>query len=199
MYRKNAEGWLKHVDFLVLDFLGLQLAFLLSWYLRIGNFSFLHKQANGIVWIVLVLFSICVSFLTENHRDIIRRGYLVEFKAVLKQTMYVIVCESMFLFLWKGAENFSRLVFLYFAVLYFCFCMCFGRSGSIYLESTKIFLSQPEIFCWLLLLMWLSLWQKMCRSRYMVRFILLVLDFWIIHSKKAVSNLIRFWLSAMRS
>jgi exopolysaccharide biosynthesis polyprenyl glycosylphosphotransferase len=121
MYRKNAEGWLKHIDFLVLDFLGLQLAFLLSWYLRTGNFSFLHKQANGIVWIVLVLFSICVSFLTENHRDIIRRGYLVEFKAVLKQTMYVIVCESMFLFLWKGAENFSRLAFLYFAVLYFLF------------------------------------------------------------------------------
>lgn len=121
MYRKNAEGWLKHIDFLVLDFLGLQLAFLLSWYLRAGNFSFLHKQVNGIVWIVLVLFSICVSFLTENHRDIIRRGYLVEFKAVLKQTMYVIVCESMFLFLWKGAENFSRLVFLYFAVFYFLF------------------------------------------------------------------------------
>lgn len=135
MYRKTPEGWLKHIDFFVLDFLSLQMAFLLSWYIRAGNFSFLKKQANGIVWIVLVLFSVCVSFLTENHKDILHRGYLIEFKEVLKQTMYVAVCESMFLFLWAGAKDFSRLAFLYFTVLYFLFLYLFRIGWKRFLQK----------------------------------------------------------------
>lgn len=34
MYRKDSEGWLKHVDFMVLDMICLQLAFILAYALR---------------------------------------------------------------------------------------------------------------------------------------------------------------------
>ena len=37
MYRKDSEGWLKHADFMVLDMICLQLAFILAYALRAGE------------------------------------------------------------------------------------------------------------------------------------------------------------------
>ena len=37
MYRKNSKGWLKHIDFILLDMVCLQLAFLLAYLIKNGN------------------------------------------------------------------------------------------------------------------------------------------------------------------
>lgn len=34
MYRKEADGWMKHLDFIVLDMVCLQIAFILAYLLR---------------------------------------------------------------------------------------------------------------------------------------------------------------------
>ena len=39
MYRKRAGGWLKHLDFIVLDALCLQAAFMLAYAVRMGPSS----------------------------------------------------------------------------------------------------------------------------------------------------------------
>lgn len=36
MYRKNGDSWLKHLDFIVLDLVALQLAYISSYALRMG-------------------------------------------------------------------------------------------------------------------------------------------------------------------
>lgn len=37
MYRKEADGWMKHLDFIVLDMVCLQIAFILAYLLRLGK------------------------------------------------------------------------------------------------------------------------------------------------------------------
>ncbi len=37
MYKKNLSGWIKYVDFIILDLLYIQLAFYLSYALRQGE------------------------------------------------------------------------------------------------------------------------------------------------------------------
>lgn len=37
MYRKNANGWLKHIDFMILDMICLQLAFMMAYFIKNGN------------------------------------------------------------------------------------------------------------------------------------------------------------------
>lgn len=39
MYKKSAEGWLKHWDFILLDIICLQIAFIIAYFIRqgIGN------------------------------------------------------------------------------------------------------------------------------------------------------------------
>ncbi len=42
MYRKDSEGWLKHADFIILDMLCLQLAYVLAY--AISGYGFNHMQ-----------------------------------------------------------------------------------------------------------------------------------------------------------
>ena len=39
MYRKNSSGWVKHVDFILLDLLCIQLAFYFSYVCRMGEWN----------------------------------------------------------------------------------------------------------------------------------------------------------------
>ena len=37
MYRKNANGWVKHIDFMILDMICLQLAFIMAYFIKNRN------------------------------------------------------------------------------------------------------------------------------------------------------------------
>ena len=37
MYRKNANGWLKHINFIILDMICLQIAFVVTYFIKDGN------------------------------------------------------------------------------------------------------------------------------------------------------------------
>ena len=39
MYKKSSTGWLKHLDFMVLDIICLQLAFVMGYFLRHHSFK----------------------------------------------------------------------------------------------------------------------------------------------------------------
>lgn len=118
MYRKFTNGWLKHADFIILDVICMQIAFVLSYAIRNGSWNPYRNSLYSNISILLVLLSVCIAFLSENHKNILRRGYLKEFKATIIQAAYVMACESVFLFLMKKSDAYSRSTFLFFAVLY---------------------------------------------------------------------------------
>lgn len=74
MYRKNANGWLKHIDFIILDMICLQIAFVVAYFIKNGNIhlynNFLYRNMAIIIELadlmVLLLdyrlFYICFQF-----------------------------------------------------------------------------------------------------------------------------------------
>lgn len=88
MYRKNSNGWLKHWDFIILDLVALQLAYISSYVLRMGTSDLYHNGLYLNIGIIIILIDICTAFFTEPYHGIMRRGYFVEFKNVLKQCVY---------------------------------------------------------------------------------------------------------------
>lgn len=121
MYRKFSAGWFKHADFLLLDLIGLQFAFIISYWIRSGISNPYSGSMYRETAVVLILLSVCITFLSDNHKNILRRGYLKEFKAIIQQTAYVVACEVIFLFMTRKSEEFSRISFLCFLFLYPCF------------------------------------------------------------------------------
>lgn len=100
MYRKDSIKWIKHWDFILLDLLMLQLAYAVSSGFDISTGLF------------LCLADICCAFFMEGYHGIMRRGYLQEFKAVLKQVSFIGIAVVLYLFLSRSSYRVPRSSFI---------------------------------------------------------------------------------------
>lgn len=120
MYSKSDSKWLKHWDFIILDLIMLQIAYVLSYMIRMGGaVSPYHNKLYLMIGIVICLADICVAFFTEPYHGIMRRGYFIEFNNVIKHVFFVSVLEVLFLFLSQNGTAFSRLSFVWFILIAF--------------------------------------------------------------------------------
>ena len=116
MYNKISGSWLKHWDFMILDTVILQAAFILAYMLRNGFENPYAKELYLNIGVMLFLVGICAGFFLENYSGIMRRGYFQEFKAVLKYVFSICVFIMFYLFLSKNSSEYSRISFIVFAV-----------------------------------------------------------------------------------
>lgn len=114
MYQKISSGWLKHWDFVLLDFVFLQIAYLLSYWTVHGILNPYESELYRNMGIIICMADICTAFFLESYRGIMRRGYLQEFKAVLKHILSICIFELLYLFLTQNGERFSRRIFIFF-------------------------------------------------------------------------------------
>lgn len=114
MYYKISNSWLKHWDFILLDLIFLQLAYIFSCILRNGMSNPYGNMVYLNVAIIICLADICAAFLLEDYRGIMRRGYFQEFKAVLNHIIVIGVFEVLYLFVTGNSERFSRISFAIF-------------------------------------------------------------------------------------
>ena len=119
MYWRISNSWLKHVDFMVLDLIIVEISFTLSVMVRSGFKGIYNINLYREMSIILFLVTVCVIFLTGNYRSILNRGYLKELKATAGQVGYVTACEGLYLFLTKQSDDFSRISFFCFILFYF--------------------------------------------------------------------------------
>ena len=118
MYQKNAGGWIKHFDFMIVDFITLQITYILAFFTRHGWHRALMMYSEPIYRssaIVLAISAIAFSVMTENHKDILKRGHLIEIRQVIKLVIAVTMAILAYLFFTKEID-FSRLVLTYFYV-----------------------------------------------------------------------------------
>ena len=110
MYRRKNKGWLKHLDFIILDLLCLQVCFALAYFSRHGLGGNPHKVIYQNMMLVLVLFEFIYAFFLEGYKDILRRGHYVELVSVVKQVCILELFISFYLIVVKDGDDFSRTV-----------------------------------------------------------------------------------------
>lgn len=128
MYTKGKEGWIKNLDFFLMDLIGIELAFVAAYLIRIGLKMPLNQSIYTQIFVLLVLIHTCVVFFADSYQGIQKRGYFKEFKCVLLHvaTVFLLLTGCLFLFQ-KGAEL-SRLIYLVTCVLALIFLYT-GRIG----------------------------------------------------------------------
>lgn len=110
MYQKKGSNWLKHLDFIILDFLCMEISFIFSYTVRMGTaFRFTDIEYRDMS-ITLGLIYIVVVFFNESYSGILRRGYFKEFAATLKHVTYIMVSTMVYLFFTKQSTLYSRLI-----------------------------------------------------------------------------------------
>ncbi len=126
MYQSNKQGWLKHVDFLLLDIIIIQLSYLIGYSVRhqyaFVEDGFFHAYKEGMyqeVAVIIFLATIIGDFATDNHRNILKRGILSDLKKCVELFFVIGMACVGYLFLVKKAEPFSRSVIGYLAIFGF--------------------------------------------------------------------------------
>lgn len=115
MYNKVSGNWLKHRDFMFLDIVFLQAAYILSYMIRNGFVNPYEREIYLNIGIIICFADICAAFFLDGYKGIIRRGYFMEFKAVAKHVFTICIFMILYLFLTKNSEEFSRMSFMIFA------------------------------------------------------------------------------------
>lgn len=118
MYRKDSEGWLKHADFIVLDMICLQLAYILAY--AISGYGF---NPYGIIIyrnmaVFLELADLIVIFAYGTMKSVLKRGYCRDFVVTVKHSIMIGALAILYLFLLQQGQAFSRLTLILTVVIY---------------------------------------------------------------------------------
>ena len=108
MYKKENNSWLKHIDFVILDILCLQLAFILAYEIRVAKgIPYLNPLYENMAF-VLVIFQLLVSFFGESFSGVLRRGFLIEMKCMIEHEICVMLLAVLYLFMSQQGVMYSR-------------------------------------------------------------------------------------------
>jgi len=118
MYRKETEGWLKHYDFILLDLICLQIAFVLAYALSGHGFHpygrWLYRNMG--IWMIFADF-IVMFFLNTFHR-VIKRGLREEFVFTVRHVAVLCCLSVLYLFILRRGSDYSRLAMFWTFLLY---------------------------------------------------------------------------------
>ena len=118
MYRRDAKGWLKHLDFMILDMLVLQLAFALSYTLHPSWKNPYAEPLYANMSIFLMLCDLLIIFFTEPFRNVLKRGYYREMESLIQQALFVELFAVLYLFVQKVGGEYSRISMFLMGILY---------------------------------------------------------------------------------
>lgn len=117
MYQKSTKGWLKHLDFILLDVLCLQISYALAYLTRHG---FSNPYANIVyrnLVVVLILIELVTAIFFESYKNILKRSLSKELAQLVKQICMIELLTTFYLFTVKDGALFSRTV-LYLTGIY---------------------------------------------------------------------------------
>ncbi len=123
MYKKTAKGWLKHLDFMLVDILCLQIALIIAYMIRHGNISSVNPSWSTTA-VIMLLVSFVVVFFEDTYKGILKRGPYKELVSVIK-FIVTVVLGTVFLFymLHQGSVQ-SRMVTIITGVVFCPLSFC---------------------------------------------------------------------------
>ena len=118
MYRKESEGWFKHIDFILIDMICLQIAFCLAYVLKgLGINPYANLVYRNMA-IVLELADLATMFMLDTLHHVTQRGYYREMIATIGNVAAVGLLGIAYLFVIQEGAAYSRLTFGITLVLY---------------------------------------------------------------------------------
>lgn len=109
MYRKESDEWLKHYDFLLLDMICLQIAFMLPFALLGNGINPYAIPLYRNMAIFLELIDMLVIFLFDTLSGVLKKGYYRDFVTTVQHGAIVGASSVVYLFLIQEGEHYPRL------------------------------------------------------------------------------------------
>ena len=118
MYRKEPQGWLKHLDFTVLNLIALHASYCMAYFIRMGTENPYHSKLYRTIAVLLTLFQLLVTIVCHIYKGVLQRGRFREAIASVKQSLLVVLLAVFVLFMMKMGATYSRKVMALFGMIY---------------------------------------------------------------------------------
>ncbi|HCS75935.1 MAG TPA: sugar transferase, partial [Clostridiales bacterium] len=110
MYQDIIKGWVKHLDFMILDVVSLETAFFVSYFIRNKSLeNGFSEHYQNMIWTIILL-SIMAAFFLSSYRGIIQRGYMKEIKQTLSHCGFISLGLIVWMFVFKESSSYSRII-----------------------------------------------------------------------------------------
>ena len=111
LYKRHAQNWTRHLDFILIDILSLQLAYILSVFFRMGKWAY-SSDLYKIMGYLFILIDLLVVVLINSLHNVVSRGYVVELIQTVKQCLCVFAIAAVYMFITKTGFDYSRTILL---------------------------------------------------------------------------------------
>lgn len=118
MFRKSSEGWLKHWDFMLLDMICLQVAFVVSYMMRHGFANPYEDHLYRNMAFFLILADVVIIFFYETFQGVLKRGYYKELAVTVNHTVLAELFAVLYLFSMQDGDDYSRIALYLMAPVY---------------------------------------------------------------------------------
>ena len=119
MYRKNTNRWLKHIDFIILDMICLQIAFIMAYFIKNGNIHLYNDFLYRHMAIILELADLMVLLIFGTLKGVLKRGHYQELVKTLKHGFIVCLLAILYLFTVQKGIFFSKFILFLTIGIYF--------------------------------------------------------------------------------
>ena len=108
MYKRYRQEWTKHLDFIVIEEISLQIAYVLAMWLRFRGMPYSEGIYRELGFILVILDFAVVMSLNTMH-NVLKRGYFLELVETLKNCLAVFAFAVVFMYAFKVSEDYSRI------------------------------------------------------------------------------------------
>ena len=111
MYKRNAQGWSKHLDFIIMDEICLQIALILAAYIRLRQWPY-TTQLGKIMAFALVLADAVILVLNNSMHNVLKRSFFRELYESFKHGLYVFAIVSIYMFATQTGVIYSGFILI---------------------------------------------------------------------------------------
>lgn len=119
MYKRNAQGWLKHLDFFILELISLQIAYILGVWLRLHEWAYAETIYRNLGIVLLLIDALLLGLINTMH-NVMKRPVISEIVLTIRHCIIVLALAATYMFALQAGEDYSRIVLFITCILHIC-------------------------------------------------------------------------------
>ncbi len=118
MHIKAKHNWMKHLDFIIIDAVLINISLILAYFIRTRNFRMFEFSQYRSIAVIITILHLCIVLFSSTYSDVLYRGYFTEFKKVALHTIKLEAFAFFLLFIMGNAGEMSRIILIAFGVIF---------------------------------------------------------------------------------
>ena len=118
MYKIKPQGESKHFDFIILDIISINIAFVLAYITRMGLANPYKQESYLNIALVYTLVDVVTLVYGNVLKGVLKRGYYIEIAQTIKHALMIELVVAFFMFSSKTSATYSRIVIYLIPVYY---------------------------------------------------------------------------------